>query len=216
MDGAIADPQPIPVTGNRHEPRMNRTTHLLYFVLITISLSYPVQNEAATPSININFENNGTTGRETIHARAAFYSHGAEIGKTIAAITGYPELHAWIKNTTLLRHLSKGKLEYRVEFDFPWPVGRRWSHIEVHQESPTRISWHQVEGNLKMNQGEISIITCGERVDIEYRAILDIGLPDAWTRTYKKEFVSDFLNAVYDQAKISAPTTVLTLATTGP
>lgn len=195
---------------------MNQTARFLYFVLITVCLSYPAQNEAATPSININFENSSSTGREIIHARAAFDSHGAGIRTTLAAITGYPGLHAWIRTTTLLRHVSKGRLEYRVEFDFPWPVGRRWSRIEVHQESPTRISWRQVEGDLKMNQGEISIVTCGERVDIEYRAILDIGLPDAWTRGYKRKFVSEFLSAVYDQAKASQPGTVLTLATTGP
>ncbi len=195
---------------------MKQTARLLYFVLLTICLGYAAQNEAATPSININFENSSSTGREIIHARAAFDSHGAGIRTTLAAITGYPGLHAWIRTTTLLRHVSKGRLEYRVEFDFPWPVGRRWSRIEVHQESPTRISWRQVEGDLKMNQGEISIVTCGERVDIEYRAILDIGLPDAWTRGYKRKFVSEFLSAVYDQAKASQPGIVLTLATTGP
>jgi hypothetical protein len=67
-----------------------------------------------------------------------------------------------------------------------------------------------------MNQGEISIVTCGERVDVEYRAILDIGLPDAWTRSYKKKFVSEFLNAAYDQAKVSPPANGLTLAIVEP
>ena len=195
---------------------MNQTARLLYFVLITVCLSYPAQNEAATPGIDINFENSSATGQETIHAKAEFYSYGPEIRTTLVAIAGYPELHAWIRNTTLLRHVSAGKLEYLVEFDFPWPVGRRWSRIEVHQESPTKMSWHQLEGNLKMNQGEISIVTCGERVNIEYRAILDIGLPDALTRRYKKKFISEFLNAAYDQAKASQPVTGLTLATAGP
>ena len=195
---------------------MSQTARLLYFVLITVCLGYPAQSEAATPGIDINFENSSATGREIIHARAEFYSYGPEIRTTLVAIAGYPELHAWIRNTTLLRHVSAGKLEYLVEFDFPWPVGRRWSRIVVHQESSTKMSWHQLEGNLKMNQGEIFIVTCGERVNIEYRAILDIGLPDALTRRYKKKFVSEFLNAAYDQAKASQPVTSLTLATAGP
>jgi hypothetical protein len=192
---------------------VNRTAHFLYFVLITVCLAHPARNEAATPGIDIKFENSSATGRESIHAKAAFYSYGPEIRTTLAAITAYPELHAWIRNTTLLRHVSNRKLEYLVEFEFPWPVGRRWSQVEVHQESLTRISWHQVEGNLKANQGEISIVTRGERVDIEYRAILDIGLPDAWIRSYKKKFVTEFLNAVYHQAVVSQPANGLTLAT---
>lgn len=194
---------------------MNQTARFLYFVLFTVCLSYPAQNEAATPGIDINFENSSATGQETIHARAEFHSYGPEVRTNLVAIAGYPELHPWIRNTTLLRHVSAGKLEYLVEFDFPWPVGRRWSRVEVHQESPTKMSWHQLEGNLKMNQGEISIVTCGDRVNIEYRAILDIGLPDALTRRYKKKFISEFLNAAYDQAEASQPVTGLTLATVG-
>ena len=110
---------------------MNHTARFLYLVLITLCLSYPAQNEAATPGIDIVFENSSATGPETIHARAEFYSYGPEIRTTLAAITGYPELHAWISNTTLLRHVNARKLEYLVEFDFPWPVGRRWSRVGI-------------------------------------------------------------------------------------
>jgi len=67
-----------------------------------------------------------------------------------------------------------------------------------------------------MNQGGISIVTCGEWVDFKYRAIHDSGLPDALTRSYKKKFVSEFLSAAYDQAKASQSTTGLTLAIAGP
>jgi hypothetical protein len=54
---------------------MNQTARFLYFLLITACLSYPAQNAAATPGIDINFENSRTTDQETIHAKAEFYSY---------------------------------------------------------------------------------------------------------------------------------------------
>lgn len=114
------------------------------------------------------------------------------------AIAAYPRLHDWIPKTTLVS-CSEGVQEFLVQFSFPWPVGRQWSRVEVHRNGGA-ISWKQLEGSLKANNGQISFEAVGDQVRVDYPAAIDVGLPDALTRSYKKQFIAEFLTAAAVQA----------------
>jgi len=191
---------------------MNAAMRTLSVVLLVVCLIYPVSEASATPTIEINFESDGASGQESIHAQAEFHNHGPETWEALAAITGYPELHPWISDTKLVGQSSARQQEFLIEFKFPWPICRRWSRIEVNRESPTKISWRQLEGSLQINQGQLSFVSGREQVRIDYRATINVGLPDVLTRHYREMFVLEFLGAVYDQVTETPSTNGLTLA----
>jgi len=184
----------------------------LSVLLLAVCLTYPASEANAAPVIEIDFKSDEASGQELIHARAELGSHGAETWKALGAITAYPALHPWICDTHLLRQSGERLQEFLIEFEFPWPVGRRWSRIEVQRESPVRISWRQLEGSLQVNQGQLSFNSRGGEVHIDYQATINVGLPDAWTRYYRQKFVSEFLGAVYDQVTTRPSAKGLTLA----
>ena len=84
--------------------------------------------------------------------------------------------------------------------------------MEVRRHDDSAIEWHQVEGSLKANRGRITFATRGGAAHIDYRAVIDVGFPDALTRPYKERFVSEFLSAVYQQARSSGTPTSIALA----
>ena len=49
-------------------------------------------------------------------------------------------------------------------------------------------------------------------VHIDYRAAIDIGLPELWTQSYKEKFVREFLTAACEQAETTASPAALALA----
>ena len=192
---------------------MKAALRTLFGLLCAVWLFYPVMEARATPAIDIEFRKDGVSGQEWIHARAEFHSHGQETWDTLNAISAYPALHPWIQATKRVRHSAHNGQEFLIEFSFPWPVGRRRSRIAVDRESDTTLSWHQVEGNLQINEGFLFLLSRGKQTYIEYQATIDVGLPDALTRHYRKRFVTEFLDAVYDQALATGSThTGLTLA----
>jgi hypothetical protein len=68
-----------------------------------------------------------------------------------------------------------------------------------------------VEGNLKANAGSISFTAEHGSVRIDYRAAIDIGLPESWTLAYKKKFVKEFMTSAFEKARTldAEPTLVL-------
>ena len=41
---------------------------------------------------------------------------------------------------------------------------------------------------------------------------IDIGLPELWTRAYKKKFITEFLTTAYEQSRISGSAAAMALA----
>lgn len=193
---------------------MKRLGRLLSLLAVAASLSGTVRPVLAEPDIEISFERDGTSAHSLIRAEALFPAPGADIQRVFAAISAYPELHDWIRATQLVRKTTQGE-EFMVEFEFPWPVGKQWSRVEVRRRGSTTIEWHQIEGSLKANQGRIAFSTRSGAAHIDYRAVIDVGFPDALTRPYKKRFVSEFLGAVYQQARTSGTAKAIALASRG-
>jgi uncharacterized membrane protein len=121
----------------------------------------------------------------------------SQLYEVFNAIAEYPALHNWIQDTKIESDARNGRQEFFIKFKFPWPVGERWSRVEVQREGDSVISWHQLEGTLKMNQGRIVIAEHEQQAHIDYRAVIDVGFPNAVTRSYKKQFVSEFLSAIH-------------------
>jgi uncharacterized membrane protein len=189
---------------------MSRFVHTLHVVLFAVGLACLAAPIEAAPTIDISFETDAATGQKLARAQAVF---PASIPVTYAifdAIAAYPRLHDWIRKTTLVS-CSEGVQEFLVQFSFPWPVGRQWSRVEVHRNGGT-ISWKQLEGSLKANDGQISFEAAGDNVRVDYRAAIDVGLPDALTRSYKKQFITEFLTAASHQAESADSQTTLALA----
>jgi hypothetical protein len=169
----------------------------------------------AEPDIEISFERDGSSAHRLIHAEALFPTEGADIHRVFAAISDYPELHDWIRTTRRVGRTPHGE-QFLIDFEFPWPVGKQWSRVEVRRHDDSAIEWHQVEGSLKANRGRIAFSTRSGAAHIDYRAVIDVGFPDAFTRPYKERFVSEFLGAVYDEARTSRATRAIALARAQP
>jgi uncharacterized membrane protein len=153
----------------------------------------------ATPRIEISFEADTSADQKLVHARAEFSADASVTRAIFSAISAYPQLHHWIRESNLVGHRGEFKV-YVVRFRFPWPVGEQWSRLEV-LERDNSISWRQIEGTLKANHGRISFHKVRNRVRIDYSAAIDVGLPELWTRAYKKQFIRDFMTAASELAE---------------
>jgi hypothetical protein len=194
---------------------VTRLPPLLLPVALLIGLAGATRSALAEPDIEISFERDGTSAQRLIHAEALFPAQGADIHRVFAAISAYPELHDWIRATRRVGKTAHGE-QFLIDFEFPWPVGKQWSRVEVRRHDDSAIEWHQVEGTLKANRGRIAFSTRSGAAHIDYRAVIDVGFPDAFTRPYKERFVSEFLGAVYHEARTSSATTAIALARAQP
>ncbi|NNJ96937.1 MAG: hypothetical protein HKP12_07220 [Gammaproteobacteria bacterium] len=183
-----------------------------------MSLSTPAMTEEASPlaesEITIGFENDSRSGDEFISAETSFQARHAVIWNAFAAITEYPNLHKWIGEARFVGDTDDGTQEFLIEFKFPWPIGTRWSRVEVTREHGAEISWRQIEGDLNANQGRISFSSKGDQAHIHYRAIISVGVPAMFARPYKKKFVYEFLNAIKERVTTkpdSAPSMALVI-----
>ena len=194
---------------------MKHLSRLLLLVALAAGLAGTMSSALAEPDIEISFERDGTSAQRLIHAEALFPLQGTDIHRVFAAITAYPELHDWIRATRRVGKTPYGE-QFLIDFEFPWPVGKQWSRVEVRRHGDSAIEWHQVEGSLKANRGRIAFSTRNGAAHIDYRAVIDVGFPDAFTRPYKKRFVSEFLGAVYHEARTPSATTDIALAPAQP
>jgi len=183
-----------------------------------MSLSTPAMTEEASPrsepEIAIGFENDSRSGDEFISAETSFQAHHAAIWNAFAAITEYPNLHKWIGEARFVGDTDDDTQEFLIEFKCPWPIGTRWSRVEVTREHGAEISWRQIEGDLNANQGRISFSSKGDQAHIHYRAIISVGVPAMFARPYKKKFVYEFLNAIKERVTTkpdSAPSMALVI-----
>ncbi len=177
---------------------MNATRHLLRLAAVAAAAIGFATPAFAGPSIDVSFEASDTDSQQLVHAVAEFPVHETAVHAVFDAITDYPELHQWIRATKPVSTESSSH-QYLVQFTFPWPVGRQWSRVEVRQVGQT-IFWRQVEGTLKANHGSITFTSENGAVHVDYRAAMDIGLPESLTRSYKAKFVSEFLTAARKKA----------------
>lgn len=177
---------------------MNKTTHYLTIYWFAVALELIAGSTLAAPQIDIEFETDQITGQEWIHAKANCHARQAQAYEVFNAIADYPELHHWILNTKAENEENSDHQEFLIEFAFPWPVGKQWSRVQI-QKSNSVISWNQTEGSLKINRGIVTIAEHGDQAHVDYRAILDVGYPDAFTRGYKEQFVTEFLVAIYNR-----------------
>lgn len=177
---------------------MNKTTHYPNAYWLAVVLVFTTGSTLAAPPIDIEFETDQTTGQEWIHAKANFHAKEQQAYEVFNAIVDYPELHNWIHNAKAEGEENNDHQEFLIEFNFPWPVGKQWSRVKI-QKNNSILSWKQTEGSLDMNRGRITIAEYEGQAHVDYRAILDVGYPDAFTRGYKEQFVTEFLAAIYNR-----------------
>jgi hypothetical protein len=177
---------------------MHKTTQTLLSYWFAAVWVFTAGSTLAAPQIDIEFETDQATGQEWIHAKANCQAVEAQAYEVFNAIVDYPELHHWIQNTKAENEESSNHQEFLIEFDFPWPVGEQWSRVQI-QQGDSVISWNQVDGSLNINRGTIAIAEYEGQAHVDYRAILDVGYPDAFTRGYKEQFVTEFLIAIYNR-----------------
>ena len=177
---------------------MNKTMHTLLSYCFAVVCVFTAGSTLAAPQIDIEFETDQATGQEWIHAKANCHAREAPAYEAFNAIVDYPALHHWIRNTKAENEENSDHQEFLIEFDFPWPVGKQWSRVQI-QQGDSVISWTQVDGSLNINRGRIAIAEYEGQAHVDYRAILDVGYPDAFTRGYKEQFVTEFLIAIYNR-----------------
>ena len=194
---------------------MSLTLNILHCALLAVFLSCCAPHADAEPAVEIGFSRDTATGQEVIQATSTFVQHGPSIRKVLLAINGYTALHPWITGASLVKSSNQDPAEFLLEFKFPWPIGRRWSHIEVQQDGGGAIVWQQLAGNMGANQGKLQFAARGRGLVVEYSAVISLELPDILLRRFKKQFVIEFINAAYAQAAVENPTG-LTLATSTP
>lgn len=168
-----------------------------------ISLSIPATAQESSPlpepEIAIDFESDSRSGDEFISAETGFHVRRAAIWNAFAAITEYPHLHGWIREARFIGYIDDDTQEFLIEFDFPWPIGARWSRVAIAWELGSEISWRQIDGSLDANEGRISFSSENDTAHVHYRAIINVGVPAFFTRPYKKKFVCEFLSAINER-----------------
>ncbi len=177
----------------------------------TLALLVICNAALAEPAIKIHFAKDSTSGQETLNAQTVFDHHGAALRRVLLSFHDYADLHPWITEATLTRPAVGGKSEFLIRFKFPWPVGQRWSRIEVSTDYRNSITWHQVEGTMNANTGQLKFVASGQSIRIDYSAVIHVGLPNALTRGFKKRFVREFIDAAHTRAT-EADTTGLRFA----
>jgi hypothetical protein len=183
---------------------------LLRLALLAVTLVCTGTPVFAEPQIDIGFESGEAGAQKLVHARAVFPARHAVVYSIFNGINDYPMLHDWIRKTTRVSD-DHGSQVFQIDFDFPWPVGRQWSRVEV-RHSGNAIVWRQLEGSIDANHGRIEFTAQGDTVQIDYLAAIDIGLPEALTQPYKKLFVTEFLSAARKQAGLVESRSALALA----
>jgi hypothetical protein len=180
-----------------------------YRLLLFLALFFAAGWSFASPPIAIEFVQEQDAESEWILAKANCQSAEPPVRKALDAVVNYPQLHSWIRDTKLESPLIDGARQFLIEFKFPWPVGQQWSRVEVKKVGDSTISWHQLEGSVKMNRGRIVITERNQQAHLDYRANIDIGYPNTVTRHYKKKFVLEFLNAIYEEIQTPGDRAVL-------
>ncbi|MGD8843021.1 MAG: hypothetical protein PVJ83_06055 [Gammaproteobacteria bacterium] len=171
--------------------------HLARFALLLSMTTLSAAAALAAPKIDIDFETDAVSEGEFVRARTVFRADPDVVYTTFSRIAEYPALHDWVRATELVNSSGTTR-EFIVKFHFPWPVGSQWSRIEVHTARDA-ITWKQLEGSLEANHGRLRFEVGDDRVGIDYRAAIDVGMPDLWTRSYRKKFVTEFLTAVRER-----------------
>jgi uncharacterized membrane protein len=189
---------------------LNPLTHILMLMVFASGLLFPGSPVFAGPQIEISFEADSAESQKLIHAQAVFAVPQPIVYNIFKRITTYPMLHDWVRETTRVSEDHDSQV-YLVKFSFPWPVGNQWSRVEVRHGGNT-IFWKQVDGSLEANHGRISFTTVDSKVHLDYRAAIDVGLPELWTRSYKEKFIREFLTAAYNHAETTDSTSALVLA----
>jgi len=177
--------------------------HSLSYLLLILVLIVSNDLTAAAPDIDIEFVEEQGVNSEWIHAQANCHTTGSQLYEVLDAIVGYPELHSWIRDSKIESDHVDGGQKILVTFTFPWPVGEQWSRIEVKKENKSTITWRQLEGSLIMNRGRVVIVEYEQQAYIDYRANIDVGYANIFTRNYKEEFVREFLMAIYNATRAS-------------
>jgi len=196
--------------GNQWFTATQALVRTLMAVVVAVGLLVDANPVFAAPPIKVSFEAGEAGTQKLVHAQTAFPAQEAAVYRVFEQIAIYPMLHDWIRKTTALG-ADGASAEFLVEFDFPWPVGRQWSRVEVRDSGDT-IVWRQVEGSIRANHGRISFAASGDGVRIDYLAAIDIGLPELVTQGYKAQFVREFLTAACEQATAATPAGALALA----
>ena len=185
------------------------STHSVFRLLYTtLTLLTTCNAVLAEQVIKTRFVNNAESGQEVMKAQATFGHYGDELREVLLSFRGYADLHTWITETEISNHPVDGTSQVLIRFKFPWPVGKRWSRIEVNRDGQDAIVWRQIEGTLNANEGRLKFTTDGRNIRIDYSAILDTGFPDRWTRSFKKQFVTEFINAAHRRAAETRPGTL--------
>jgi hypothetical protein len=169
------------------------------FALVATLLASATRPALAEAEIEVSFEADAGSRQALVRAEALFPVRSASVKQVFASITAYPELHDWIRDTRLIS-TSANTEEFRVDFRFPWPVGKQWSRVEVRRHGDDAIEWRQIDGSLKANRGRIVLTSRDGKAHVDYQAAIDVGLPEAVSRHHKKKFVAEFLGAVYERA----------------
>ena len=169
-------------------------------ICATLALLVACNVVLAEQAIKIRFAKDSTSGQETLNAHTVFDHHGTALRSVLLSFQGYAELHPWITGATLTSPTAGGNSEFLIQFKFPWPIGQRWSRVEVSTDYQNSINWHQVEGTMKANAGQLKFVASGQGIRVDYSAVINAGLPNALTRGFKKRFVREFIDAAHTRA----------------
>lgn len=184
---------------------------ILRIAALTTAAALPAATALAAPPVDIAFETNADYDGKLVRAQTVFPAAGGAVYSVFDSIMHYPQLHDWIRETVHLATNGDTR-EFLVQFRFPWPVGAQWSRVEV-RRNHNEIVWKQLDGSLVANHGSIRFESSGGNVSIDYRAAIDVDLPELWTRAFKKKFITEFLGAAYARSvKLNRTTATLPAA----
>ena len=180
--------------------RLTRTVGVTLAALLLVGAGTAAA-PAAGPKIDISFEPGGSSGEQIIHVETDFGVIGKAACDVLCVFPDYASLHPWIKESRVESVEPDGTQIVYFVLDLPWPVGRQWSRLSVERFGDRTMAWNQVEGSFRKNHGTVLLRPEAGATHLSYWAVIDVGVPAALARPFQEQFVREFLQSVYNEAR---------------
>jgi hypothetical protein len=171
---------------------------LFFGAVIATPCSFAVA--AAPPGLQVLHEAGADPGEEILYVQGRIDAPISAVCHVVFDIPGWQSLHPSIVSSHLESIRDDGSWVVDVTADFPWPIGRRWSRLEVELFGGRTVAWQQINGSFRQNHGTVILVDRDSSTDVRYWAVIDLGLPRVIARPFENYFVEEFWQAVSQAA----------------
>jgi hypothetical protein len=164
------------------------------FMLGSVAVAEPL------PGVHVFYQAGADPGDEILYVEGRIDAPLSAVCHVVCDFAGWQSLHPWIISSRLEGTSEDGSSLVDVTTDLPWPIGQRWSRLEIQPFGGRTVAWQQIEGSFRQNYGTVVLEDRDMGTEVHYWAVIDLGLPRVIARPFEKYFVEEFWRAVSQAA----------------